>query len=371
MRRPTWQSRRMHWRSRPPRLKFWWFAILFGGLLFFMLVGLGVALLVVLLAQQAGWQITGALLLALCAVPPVLLLLAGAFGGWGFRRFASPLAEMMAAADAVAAGDLSVRVRSRAPGAMGRLVTRFNHMTAELERAEQQRRNQTADIAHELRNPLHIIQGNLEGMLDGVYSPDEQQLSATLEETRLLARLVNDLQTLSLAEAGQLPLHLVEIQADDLLADVQTSFATQAEGRQVQLLLDLPRDASLPSIFADPQRLDQVLSNLVANALQHTPEGGTVTLAARALPEGGLRLQVQDSGVGIPSEDLPYVFDRFWRGDRARQRSGGSGLGLAIARQLVRAHGGEIMVASQPGAGTTFTLDLPSAATRTGEDNAI
>jgi two-component system OmpR family sensor kinase/two-component system sensor histidine kinase BaeS len=358
VRRPPWQYRRSHWRGQPQRFKFLWFAALFGGLLFFLLVGLGVALLVVLLAQRAGWQTTGGLLLALCAVPFVLLLLAGAFGGWGFRRFASPLAEIMTAADAIAAGDLSVRVRSRVPGAMGRLVSRFNHMASELERAEQQRRNLTADIAHELRNPLHIIQGNLEGMLDGVYSPDEAQLSATLEETRLLARLVNDLQMLSLAEAGQLPLHPAEIQVADLLADVRTSFASQAEARRVWLQVDLPADAAGLSLYADPQRLDQVLSNLVANALQHTLEGGTVTLSARRLPDSGVRLLVQDSGRGIPAEELPYIFDRFWRGDKARQRSGGSGLGLAIARQLVRAHGGEITADSQPGAGTTFTIDL-------------
>lgn len=370
MRRPRWQSRRMGWRSRPPRVKFWWFAILFGGLLFFLLVGLGVALLVVLLAQQAGWQITGGLLLALCAAPLVLVLLVGIFGRWGFRRFASPLAEIMTAADTVAAGDLSVRVPGRVPGAMGRLVGRFNHMIAELERAEQQRRNLTADIAHELRNPLHIIQGNLEGMLDGVYPADEEQLSTTLEETRLLARLVDDLQTLSLAEAGQLPLHPVDIQAVDLLEDVRTSFAVQAEACRVRLQVDRPEHESELWLHVDPQRMDQVLSNLVANALQHTPEGGVVTLSVHALPEAGVRLQVRDSGRGIPEDELPYIFDRFWRGDKARQRSGGSGLGLAIARQLVRAQGGEITAASQPGSGTTFTIELPAAAAVSVADNA-
>jgi two-component system sensor histidine kinase BaeS len=273
-------------------------------------------------------------------------------------------------------------------------------MIEELERADQQRRNLTADVAHELRTPLHIIQGNLEGILDDVYEPTEEHISATLDETRLLARLVDDLRTLSLAEAGQLPLVWEPVDIAELLADVGTSFSGQAEVAGVDLrikpALPVPStvegpvpsavegpvpstvEGSLPNgadgapsamtITADVGRLDQVLGNLMANALRYTPAGGTITLSAEPV-DGGVRITVSDTGEGIPAEDLPYLFDRFWRGDRSRSHAGGagSGLGLAIARQLVQAHGGRIGVESQPGQGTTFTIELPLGR---GEGNA-
>ena len=305
-----------------------------------------------------GW-----LALAACGVPLGFLLLMGLLGTLFFRRVGGPLAEVMAAADAVAEGDLSVRVRENAPGELGRLARSFNRMAAGLERAEQQRRSLTADVAHELRTPLHILQGNLEGILDGIYQPDTEQISAALDETRLLARLVDDLQTLSLAEAGQLPLHRVPVAAADLVEDVVTSFSGQAAQAGVELRADLPADpAGLPQLQADPDRLDQVLSNLVANALRYTPAGGRITVSARAVP-GGVRLAVTDTGAGIPPEDLPYLFERFWRGDRARTRQPGtgSGLGLAISRRLVEAHGGTLQAFSPgPGQGSQFVADLPS-----------
>jgi signal transduction histidine kinase len=173
---------------------------------------------------------------------------------------------------------------------------------------------------------------------------------------------VNDLQTLTLAEAGQLPMHPQKFQAADLLADVATSFAGQAAEQGVELAVDAPQGAETLELYADADRLDQVLSNLVANALRYTPGGGCITLRLRPESEAVL-IVVQDNGAGIPAEDLPYVFDRFWRGDRARSRGqgAGSGLGLAIARQLIQAHGGTIQVESQPGQGTTFSIQLPRA----------
>ena len=337
-----------------------------------------------------------------CGLSLALPLLAVGLATRAFRGIATPLADVMAAADAVAEGDLSVRVQvsKHGPREFGRLAESFNRMTEELERADQRRRNLTADVAHELRTPLHIIQGNLEGILDDVYAPSAEHIGATLEETCTLARLVDDLRTLSLAEAGQLPLNREPVDVIELLADVSTSFSGQAEAAGIDLRVEPALSAvegpALPprvlvavslsngadggpssmTIVADVGRLDQVLSNLMANALRHTPSGGVITLRAEPVlsavegpalstVEGpvhdGVRIIVRDTGEGIPAEDLPYIFDRFWRGDRSRSHASGagSGLGLAIARQLVQAHGGRIGVESGVGQGTTFTIELP------------
>ena len=304
-----------------------------------------------------------------CGLALALPLLAAGLAVRAFRGIATPLADVMTAADAIAEGDLGVRVPVHGPGEFSRLAESFNNMAEELERADQQRRNLTADVAHELRTPLHIIQGNLEGVLDGVYEPTDEHIGATLDETRSLARLVDDLRTLSLAEAGQLRLVWEPVNVAELLADVCTSFSGQAEAAGIDLHVEPGlglsdrggENSALPEIIGDAGRLDQVISNLLANALRHTPSGGTITLHAR--PErDGVCILVRDTGEGIPPEDLPFIFDRFWRGDRSRSHAGGagSGLGLPIARQLVQAHGGRIGVESQPGQGTTFTIELPT-----------
>ena len=277
-----------------------------------------------------------------------------------YTRFGRPLEELFNTINKVEAGDLSARVPENKSDMFSDLIKRFNKMVGELERAEQQRRNLTADIAHELRNPLHIIQGNLEGIVDGVYQPTPEHINATLDETRLLTRLVDDLQTLSLAETGQLPLHPARFLLTDLITDLTSSFSSQAASLGIELRTHLAD--SHQELTADYDRLDQVLSNLISNALRHTPRGGTISIEAESgsSPERSVRIMVKDTGAGIASEDLPFIFDRFWRGDRSRTERTHSGLGLAIAKQLVHAHNGRIEVQSELGKGTTFVIELPS-----------
>lgn len=319
-------------------------------------VGGVAAILYLLFSQYSGVR---NIWILICGAPIVLAVIVLVTVVNLYTRFGKPLDELFDAINKVEEGDLSVRVRENNSDMFSDLFKRFNKMVGELERAEQQRRNLTADIAHELRNPLHIIQGNLEGSLDGVYQPTPEHINATLDETRLLTRLVNDLQTLSLAETGQLPLHPTRFLLADLMADLTSSFASQA----ASLGIDLQTNLADPNqhLTADYDRLDQVLSNLIVNALRHTPRGGTISVEAESIvgEERSARIMVKDTGAGIASEDLPFIFDRFWRGDRSRTERSHSGLGLAITKQLVHAHGGTIDVQSEVGEGTTFIIDLP------------
>ena len=294
----------------------------------------------------------------------------GAFAaaaGLGFSRVISqPVVHLTEATRAVAAGDLSVRVPGRYHGEIGELAAAFNRMTEELARADELRRNLTADVAHELRTPLSVIRGKLEGVLDGVYPATPEHVEPILDETQVLIHLVEDLRLLALAETGQLALDRRPMDVGDLLRDTQVNFGPQAADRGITLALDLPSE--LPKISADWRRISQVLGNLLTNAVRHTPQGGCVTLSAAATPapageEAGraVEVAVTDTGTGIPPEDIPYIFERFWRGDRSRSRAGGgTGLGLAIARQLVEMHGGTIHVESTPGQGSKFRFTLPT-----------
>ena len=347
--RPSWKHNRQFIFQR--------FLIIFGGIAVFFLFAIGLILYLFsdLLPQS---HFRGGLLLIVYGIPVAFTAMAFIIGSLAFRRLGKPFADIMSASDAIANGDLSVRLHeNNAHRELGNLARRFNNMVDELERAEKQRRNLTADIAHELRTPLQIIQGNLEGVLDGVYEPNEVNITDTLDETRLLARLVNDLQTLSLVENGQLPLHPRPILLADLLADAAAGFESRAASQNVTLYTD-SSDLSL-KIIADYDRLIQVIANLLANALRHTHENGNIILLGESIPEG-VRITISDTGEGISSEDLPYIFDRFWRGDKSRARTeGSSGLGLAITKQLVLAHGGAITAKSEKGEGTTFIIELP------------
>ena len=272
-------------------------------------------------------------------------------------RITAPLREIEAAAKAVAQGDTSRRASVDSDDELGDLAGSFNQMAAVLARQEETRQQFVADVAHELRTPLAVLQGEIEALQDGVTQPTEERLASLHEETEVLHRLVEDLRTLSLAEAGELNLVPARERAALVLGRAAAAMVETAARAGVTLVIDLP--ASLPEINLDSDRIVQVLMNLLSNAIRHTPAGGEVRVAAQVVGES-LRVSVSDSGSGIPEEALPHVFDRFYRVDPSRSRdSGGSGLGLAIARQLVRMHGGDISARNNDGAGASFAFTLP------------
>jgi len=281
-------------------------------------------------------------------------------GGLLFRSIIAPLRRLTAASQAIAAGDLSARAPVRGRDEVAQLAEAFNRMAESLHRAEEARRNQTADIAHELRTPLTVIQGTLEAMVDGVYPANRENLLAALVQVRTLVRLVEDLRVLALADAGQLQLHKAPLDLRPLLQEVVKAHRPQAQERGVALALEAP--PALPLVLADRDRLAQVVGNLLSNALRYVPKGGHVTV--RVEDRGReVAVAVVDDGPGVPEEDLPRLFERFWRGDPARRRAtGGSGLGLAIARHIVEAHGGRIWAEPTPGGGLTVVFTLPAAA---------
>ncbi len=353
------EDHRPHWPPHgvsPERLRsarrFFPFAIFFF-ISMILFIGGTTAILYLLFSKYTGVK---NLWVLLCGIPFALVLLSFGMVRSTFRRYLRPMQQIFGAIDSIAEGNLSVRVQESSSPQFRELTRRFNRMVSELERSDQQRRNLTADVAHELRTPLHIIQGNLEGIIDGVYQPTPEHINNTIDETKLLARLVDDLQTLSLAEAGQLPLHPTRFRLADLMDDLTSSFSSEA----ASLGIDLKTRTSDPSqeITADYDRLNQVLSNLISNAIRHTTERGTISIETEAAA-GRVRIVVRDNGQGIREEDIPFIFDRFWRGDVSRTERTHSGLGLAIAKQLIHAHSGTISAESQLGKGTTFTLDLP------------
>ena len=273
------------------------------------------------------------------------------------RRMSSPIGALATTARRLGRGELSQRVRLKEKGEVQVLAQAFNAMAADLEHAEQLRRNLVADVAHELRTPLSNIQGYLEAIHDGVVKPDVATIRSLNEEAALLSRLVDELQELSLAEAGELKMVFQTENVADLVKQAVVSWQPQVAAKGISLSLDLPE--GLPKARIDWQRISQVLHNLLENAVSHTGEGGTIVVAA-ARQGHWVEVSVADTGEGIPAADLLNVFERFYRVDRSRARAtGGSGLGLTIAKRMVEAHGGKIEVQSKLGRGSRFSFTVP------------
>ena len=296
---------------------------------------------------------------------PVTVLLLVTATAWLFivamQRIGSPLSHIVAAAQRVGGGDLSVRIDEQGLPWLRSVAAAFNTMTTRLARQQRERRALMADIAHELRTPVAVLQGRIEGMLDGLYPRDEVHVRQLLDETRMLARLVEDLRTSAHADSGTLSLQKETTDLGILIEEVADALAPEARGRRLRIETRLPQE--LPMMNLDPHRMREVLVNLVLNALRHSPDDGVVQI--ECAPHGyGAVIRVRDHGVGIPPADLSRVFERFHKAPG----STGSGLGLTIAKSLVAAHGGAVVAENREGGGTTFIVTLPAVEQRATTD---
>jgi signal transduction histidine kinase len=296
-----------------------------------------------------------ALLLATVGAVLVAVLLGAIFA----RTLTRPIRDLTDTAQALRQGHLGQQVRVRSQDELGQLASTFNQMSADLERATRARRQMTADIAHDLRTPLQVIGGYIDAMVEGDLEPTRERLATVYTEIEHLQHLVADLRILSRADAGNLPLHLQPVAPADLLHRVAASYTNQAAQQAITLTINAAPD--LPPLCIDEERMVQVLNNLVSNALRHTPADGHIALTAEQ-HDAAVCLTVQDTGTGIAPDDLPYLFDRFYRVEQARQDDAGtSGLGLAIAKALVEAHSGTISARSHgPDQGAAFLILLPN-----------
>lgn len=337
-RRPPWWPEGERWPGPPRRGRF--LPILFVGIL--AMISFGLVVGSALRRHWFPWF--------LWPLGVIAFLVLARFG----RPRYFPVGKLVDAASKLAGGDYSVRVPEVEGGPMRQVVRSFNGMAEKLERSAEQRRRLLADLGHELRTPLTVMQGELEAMADGVHPIDRSQLEMLLDETKLMARLVDDLRILSLTEAGELRLEKETIDAGTLLEDAIAPYRPAAARAEVEM-----RSVADPgAVVADPFRMREVLANLITNAIRHTPAGGTVELKA-ANSEIGWLFSVRDTGTGIPPETLAHVFDRFVKGGDSR----GTGLGLSIARDLVRAHGGDMTASSRDGLGTTIEFTIPKSTT--------
>jgi signal transduction histidine kinase len=291
-------------------------------------------------------------------VAGLMVLLTMIIGVLMMRRMVNPLSEVIAASESVASGNLKTRIKTNhSQSDLAALAVHFNHMTETLEKNDTERRALLADIAHELRTPLSVLRGRLEGIVDGVYPANEPNIAQALEETYLLERLVEDLRLLTLAESRQLHFEPKETNIGDLLKKIVSLFQPQAEGKHVSISL-IPVEKDL-ALTIDAQRLEQVIGNLIGNSMRYVSPGGIIVLET-ANVDGKVMISVKDTGTGVPEEELPYIFDRFWRSEKSRARvSGGAGLGLAICKQLVEAQGGTISARNRSEGGLEVTVVFP------------
>jgi two-component system sensor histidine kinase BaeS len=283
----------------------------------------------------------------------LVFITVAAMAGRSLRRFFTPLDKLLDASEQVASGDLNVQVPERGTQEVRTLIRSFNDMVCRLREQTEERRDMLADVTHELRTPLTVMQGEIEGMLDGVYPRDEMHLGELLEETRRLSNLIEDLRMMALAERGALSIRKEPTDLQQLLSETLAKYRPRAEAQGVTLTLEMEED--LPLVSVDPLRLRQVLVNLLVNALRYTSTGDMVSVAIRRDHDDATVIQVRDTGSGIQPEHLPHIFDRFYKSSESE----GSGLGLAIAKKLVEAHEGKITADSNLGEGTTISINLP------------
>ena len=332
----------------------------FGCSLLFLVIAVCGFVIVILgkIANDMGWISVGPRMhsivpfwFLLAAVAIILMIVSAR----RFFRTTRYINEVLEAADSLAEGDYQARVESRGPAELHSLGSAFNNMAERLEKSDQIRRNQLADLAHELKTPLTVIQGNLEAMIDGVYAQDEKRLSSLYEETETMTALLEDLRTLALAESGALILNKELTDIPALLDDVLLGFENQAKEKEIQIVMSVPD--TMPAVILSPVRMREVLHNLLSNAIRHTPDGGKINVRALIENEPGqnLIISIEDNGEGIAPDDLDMIFERFYKASD----SGGMGLGLSIARKLVEAHGGSLTAKSHPGEGTAMTIRLP------------
>ena len=340
---PDWKARPGQWPMQPGGEAWRGFGrMIFFGLMF-MFVFFGFALW--LIVRITTSVVTGPSTFVLV---PVFLFLLIAIPVRTWR----PVRRLIAAAGRLADGDYSARVNPSGPSSSRRVMSSFNEMARRLEDAEQQRRRLLADLGHELRTPLTVIRGEMEAIVDGVHAPDPEHMETLLEEVAVMERLLEDLRTLSMAEAGSLALHPEPVDLVALVTEAADSQRRAADSQAVAVIVDGAPDVG--DVFVDPVRVREVVSNLIVNSLRAMPEGGALKIVVRADAADAV-IRVADTGVGIPADDLEPVFERFHKGST----SAGSGLGLTISRDLVEAHGGSISISSRVGAGTTVEVRLP------------
>ena len=354
---PTRESWRRVGRRNPFFRRMGCFFFVFAFLAFVGLLGILRFVLAPFLNLEAGSPLDRpGYLLPFAFLGVILLIFAIGWGARSIRRISRPLDELVDASNKVAEGDYSVRVEEKGPPEVYSLMRGFNSMAERLQLSDQQRRSMLADISHELRTPITVIQGNVEGILDGLYPADEARLNSIIEETQILSRLVDDLRTLALAESGALHLKYEPTNLAELIRDAVSGFETQSKEKDIWIELSLVEG---DEANVDPQRIREVLTNLLSNALRYSPRGGEIKVRLTEAASAGARsvtISVEDAGPGIEAHILPHVFDRFYKSSD----SGGMGLGLSIAKYLVEAHHGKIWAESEVGEGTTISFTIPS-----------